>query len=90
MQPEKQRKLSKMFESLSNPTRISILSLVMNSDEPTVPTLVATELNLTISSVGHSMKRMFEAGVLLRKSSGRYTFYSIDPSFLKLVKEFLT
>jgi len=80
-----------MFAALAHPKRLRILSHMMQDpfgkDEPQVPTLVATELNLTVPSTGYSMKRMAEAGVLIRKVSGRYTFYTIDPSFITAMKE---
>lgn len=94
MQPEKLQRLSEMFTVLGHPKRLRIFKHMMTDpfgkDEPQVPTLVATELNLTVPTTGYSMKRMAEAGVLTRKVSGRYTFYSIDPNFLTAMKEFFS
>ena len=94
MQPEKLQRLSEMFTVLGHPKRLRILNHLMSTtpegEDIHVPTLVATELNLTVPTTGYSMKRMAEAGVLTRKVSGRYTFYSIDPNFLTAMKEFFS
>jgi hypothetical protein len=92
MQQGKLDKLAKALRVIGHPTMLAVLDHMIevhwHDDEPTVPTLIATEMSLPIARVAHSLKRMQEVGVLKRKVSGRYTFYSIDQPFLDLIKEF--
>ncbi len=89
MQQERCQQLSRAFQVLGHPTKLRILDFVLgDTDEAVVPTLIAVKMNMPVARVSYSLKRMHEAGILERKVTGRYTFYSIDPQFLKLIEEF--
>jgi len=84
--------LSDAFAMLGHPTKLRLfkhlLSKVHDQDYPRVPTMVATDLDMKPSIAAYSMKRMHMVGILTRHATGKFTFYGIDPIFLKLVKEF--
>ena len=89
MQLEKCQRLATALQVLGHPTKLRILDFVLGDvDEPVVPTLVAVKMGLPIARVSYSLKRMSEAGILSRKVTGKYTFYTIDRKFLDLIMEF--
>ncbi len=91
MQQEKLQQLSNGLQLLGNPVRLKIFEHLLanrKDDEPTMPTIVASELDMKLPSVSHHLKRMHEAGLLHRKRRGRYTFYWTDVTFMVLVWEF--
>lgn len=75
---------------LGHPTKLSVFKYVMEQDEAVVPTLVAYSLGIPVAQASYSLKRMSEVGILTRNVSGRYTFYTTDPDFLSLLKEFVS
>jgi predicted transcriptional regulator len=92
MQHGKLSQLAKAFHALSHVTKVEVLDHVIRQgakEEPVIPTIVAHEVGISVAQAGYSLKRMSEAGILARQVTGRFTFYSIDPKFVSLVKEFL-
>jgi predicted transcriptional regulator len=59
-----------------------------NPEHPIVPTMAAAVLDLPVARAAYSLKRLSEAGILDRNVTGRYTFYSLNETFLNEVKEF--
>ena len=92
MQHGKLDSLAEAFHALGHPTKLRLLRYVMEHEgdleHPIVPTMAAAELEIPVARAGHHLKRMYEAGVLDRHVTGRYTFYSVRKKFVIEVKEF--
>ena len=92
MKHGKLEQLAKAFFILGHPSKLRLLQYIMDAHEdpgePIVPTMAAAVLEMSVSKASYSLKRMAEVGVLDRHVTGRYTFYSVNDSFLALVKEF--
>lgn len=84
--------LSDAFAVLGHPTKLRIYKHLFDSRNnktyPLVPTMVGISLDIRPSVAAYSMKRMHQVGILTRQVTGKYSFYGIDPHFLKQVKEF--
>ncbi len=85
--------LSNAFSMLGHSTKLRIYRFILEKQDdqdyfPCVPTMVATELEINLATTAYSMKRLFEAGVLTRRASGKYVFYGIEQKFIDQVKEF--
>lgn len=91
--PLELQKLADMFQQLGHPVKLKILRHLIecqdDEDYPRVPAMVSTRLDLPAAVTAHNMKRMSQVGILIRRVSGRYSFYSIDPTFFERIKEFL-
>lgn len=89
---EKLERLSRGFHLLGHSTKLRIAKYLIEYDEdkenPTVPTLIATNLDIRLSTVSYSLNQLHQAGVVNREVSGRFVFYSINQEFLTLLKDF--
>ncbi|MCU1440932.1 MAG: hypothetical protein JWP85_1929 [Rhodoglobus sp.] len=66
---------------MADPTRVQILSLIVESSGGRRPvTELADELGLTQPTVSHHLRLMTEEGLLERVQEGRQVWYSIAPS----------
>lgn len=85
-------KLANIFGALSHRTKLEIYRHLLDHDahstEPLVPTMVATVLEMTVSTTAYNMKALHRAGLLHRHESGRYVFYTVDKESIALIKEF--
>lgn len=81
--------VAKLFEALAHPTRIKLFHYALQvQPDPVSPTVAAIELDYSVSRVGAQLKRMYEAGLLERQVTGRYTLYKIS-SKVKTMISFL-
>ncbi|MEN9563361.1 MAG: hypothetical protein RIR73_1605 [Chloroflexota bacterium] len=69
-------KLAELFSSLSDASRIRIISLLMDG-EMSVRAL-ADGLNMTESAVSHQLRRLRHMHLVRARKSGRQVFYSLD------------
>lgn len=94
--------ISVYFKCLGLPLRVRIIHWLLDNEErnstdglpdrssPPVPTIIANDLDVTLSVISHNLNRMHDLGVLNRKITGRYTYYSINKETLTLMKRFLS
>lgn len=69
--------LAELFDSLSDPTRIQIISLLTEEDEVGVSELVA-KLNLSKSAVSHQLRGMRDRRIIRTRKQGRNVFVCLD------------
>ena len=94
MNNETNEKLANYFRLIGHPLRVRLLKWLFEMEDkkdapPCVPTMIASELEETLSQVSYHLNQMYLYGILNRKISGRYSFYGINKSCLDLMKEFL-
>ncbi|MFQ5887112.1 MAG: ArsR/SmtB family transcription factor [Candidatus Hydrothermarchaeales archaeon] len=83
---EKISAISEKTSSLANPIRLKIVNLLMDYDELCVSEMEKA-LGLEQSKVSYHLASLVEGGVIKRRESGPWSFYSIDgnsPFVLKL------
>jgi len=91
--PEYPEQLAKLFKCIGHPIRIRILRWIMEFQDrmdgpPQVPSMIATELEISVSDASYHLNRLFLFEILDRKISGRYTFYTLNDETLKLMEGF--
>ena len=79
--PAVAQQLAKVFKSLSDPTRLRIISMVSDR-EFCVSDLVAA-LEMEQSTVSHQLRDMREAGWVRYKREGRHVFYALDDEHVR-------
>lgn len=69
--------LAELFNSLSDPTRIQIISLLSEEGEVGVSELVAN-LNLSKSAVSHQLRGLRDKRIIRTRKQGRNVFVCLD------------
>jgi ArsR family transcriptional regulator len=69
--------LAELFDSLSDPTRLQIISLLPEDDEVGVSDLVA-KLNLSKSAVSHQLRGLRDKRIIRTRKQGRNVFVCLD------------
>jgi ArsR family transcriptional regulator, lead/cadmium/zinc/bismuth-responsive transcriptional repressor len=68
--------LAELFDSLSDPTRIQIISLL--SDEEVGVTELVEKLNLSKSAVSHQLRGLRDKRIIRTRKQGRNVFVCLD------------
>jgi len=68
--------LAELFDSLSDPTRIQIISLL--SDEEVGVTELVAKLNLSKSAVSHQLRGLRDKRIIRTRKQGRNVFVCLD------------
>jgi ArsR family transcriptional regulator, lead/cadmium/zinc/bismuth-responsive transcriptional repressor len=68
--------LADLFDSLSDPTRIQIISLL--SDEEVGVTELVAKLNLSKSAVSHQLRGLRDKRIIRTRKQGRNVFVCLD------------
>jgi len=68
--------LAGLFDSLSDPTRIQIISLL--SDEEVGVTELIAKLNLSKSAVSHQLRGLRDKRIIRTRKQGRNVFVCLD------------
>jgi len=74
--PETIECLSRLFSSLSDPTRIRILHSLMLTDELCVCDLAAIA-DLSVSAVSHQLRLLRDRNLVKARRDGRMVYYSL-------------
>ncbi len=87
---EAAKKIARNIRATSDPTRIQILGLIVESETGRrAVTELATQLGLTQPTISHHLRVLSDEGVLLRTPEGRRAWYSVVPSRLAEVLDSL-
>jgi ArsR family transcriptional regulator, arsenate/arsenite/antimonite-responsive transcriptional repressor len=70
---------ARLFKALGDPARVKLVNLIATSDDPVCVCELVGPLGLTQPTVSHHLKKLTEAGLLLRERRGTWAFYSIHP-----------
>lgn len=69
--------LAELFDSLSDPTRLQIISLLSEEDEVGVTEIVA-RLNLSKSAISHQLRGLRDKRIIRTRKQGRNVFVCLD------------
>jgi ArsR family transcriptional regulator len=73
---------AQLFKALGDPTRVRIVHLLATSDEPVCVCELTEPLGLTQPTVSHHLKKLTDAGLLVREQRGVWAHYTLDEDAL--------
>jgi ArsR family transcriptional regulator, arsenate/arsenite/antimonite-responsive transcriptional repressor len=73
---------AKLFKALGDPARVRIVHLLATSDEPVCVCELIKPLGLTQPTISHHLKKLTDAGLLVREQRGVWAYYTLDEDAL--------
>lgn len=84
----KYRKQSELFSALANGTRVAILDIIMKYGEVCTCEL-ENALDIPQPTVTVHLQKLYVHGILTKREEWKYTYYSIDKKYEKLIRSVL-
>ncbi|MGH3478811.1 MAG: metalloregulator ArsR/SmtB family transcription factor [Nocardioidaceae bacterium] len=82
--------LARRLKLLADPTRLRLLSMLLDSDSGEACTCDLIEpLGLSQPTVTHHLQRLAEAGIVHGERRGRWTYYSVDRTAIDTITDAL-
>jgi ArsR family transcriptional regulator len=66
-----------VFAALGSPARVRLVNLLASSDEPVCLCNLIGPLGLAQATVSQHLKRLVEAGLVLREERGKWSYFSL-------------
>jgi ArsR family transcriptional regulator, arsenate/arsenite/antimonite-responsive transcriptional repressor len=70
---------AQLFKALADPARVKIVNLLATSDEAVCVCELLEPLGLSQPTVSHHLKKLTDAGLLVREQRGVWAYYSLNP-----------
>ena len=67
-----------LFAALGNTARVRLVNLLAGSDEPVCFCNLAEPVGLAPATVSEHLKKLVDAGLVLREERGKWAYYSIN------------
>jgi ArsR family transcriptional regulator len=67
-----------VFAALGNPARVRLVNLLAASDEPVCLCHLIEPLGLAQATVSEHLKKLVDAGLVLREERGKWSYFSIN------------
>jgi ArsR family transcriptional regulator len=77
--------LAKIFKALSDPARVTILSMLLNADEVCACDFAAT-IGKTAATTSHHLKLLRDNGLVTTEKRGTWVWYRVVPERLEAVR----
>jgi ArsR family transcriptional regulator, arsenate/arsenite/antimonite-responsive transcriptional repressor len=68
-----------LFKALGDPARVKVVNLLARSEGPVCACEFVPALGLSQATVSHHLKKLTDAGLLVREQRGKWAYFSIDP-----------
>jgi ArsR family transcriptional regulator, arsenate/arsenite/antimonite-responsive transcriptional repressor len=82
--------LARRLKVLADPTRLRLLSMLLDSEHGEACTCDLVEpLGLSQPTVTHHLQRMAEVGIVHGERRGRWTYYSVDKNAIEAITDAL-
>ena len=82
--------LARRLKVLADPTRLRLLSMLLDSENGEACTCDLVEpLGLSQPTVTHHLQRMAEVGIVHGEQRGRWTYYSVDKNAIEAITDAL-
>jgi ArsR family transcriptional regulator, arsenate/arsenite/antimonite-responsive transcriptional repressor len=78
---------ARLFKALGDPARVRVVNLLATSDEPVCVCELVGPLGLTQPTVSHHLKKLTDAGLLVREQRGTWAYYSLAQNALAVLGE---
>jgi DNA-binding transcriptional ArsR family regulator len=75
------QRLSEIFKALSDPTRLRLISLLLDN-EVCVHTLEAV-IGMSQSAISHQLRHLRQLGLVRFRKEGRHVFYALDDDHVR-------
>jgi ArsR family transcriptional regulator, arsenate/arsenite/antimonite-responsive transcriptional repressor len=69
---------SALFRVLADPARVRIVNLLATSGQPACICHLVDELGLAQATVSHHVKKLVDAGLVVREERGKWSYLSLD------------
>ena len=79
-----------LFKALADPARVRIVNMLATAGEGVCVCDLTPNLGLSQPTVSHHLRKLAEAGLLLREQRGTWAFYSLDPAALEQLQALTT
>jgi len=76
---------ARLFKALADPARVRIVNLLATSDDPVCVCELTPVLGLAQATVSHHLKKLVDAGLLVREQRGTWAYYSVDAAALERI-----
>jgi ArsR family transcriptional regulator, arsenate/arsenite/antimonite-responsive transcriptional repressor len=87
--PTDVRPLAPMFKALGDATRLEIVALLAESDEPLCACDIEAHFDLAQATISHHLNTLRKVGALTSKRRGTWVYYSVDPELAPRLREFM-
>ena len=67
-----------IFKALGDPARVKIVNLLAQRDEPVCACEFIPALGLTQATVSHHLKKLTDAGLLVREQRGKWAYFALE------------
>jgi ArsR family transcriptional regulator len=85
---ERAAELETVIKALADRQRLRIVNLLLRAGgEPVCVCEVQPLLGLSQGTVSHHLKQLVEAGIVVRKTRGTYSYFNLAPGALDSVRE---
>lgn len=68
---------AELFKALADPARVRIVNLLAQAGEPVCACNLNEPLGLAQPTVSHHLKKLVEAGMLVREQRGKWAYFSL-------------
>ena len=83
-----ERRIATIFKAFCDENRIKIIKLLRSGEKCACKLL--DEINVTQPTLSHHMKILCDAGIVVGRKEGKWTYYSISEKGAEQAKECLT
>jgi ArsR family transcriptional regulator, arsenate/arsenite/antimonite-responsive transcriptional repressor len=87
--PADNRPLAPIFKALGDATRLEIVTLLAESDEPLCACDIEAHFDLAQATISHHLNTLRKVGALSSKRRGTWVFYSLDPGLAERLRAFV-
>ncbi len=74
-----------VFAALANPARVRLVNLLAGSDEPVCLCHLIEPVGLAQATVSEHLKKLVDAGLVLREERGKWSYFSISAAAFERV-----
>lgn len=68
---------AELFKALGDPARVRIVNVLARAAEPICACHLNESLGLAQPTVSHHLKKLVEAGILVREQQGKWAYFSL-------------
>jgi ArsR family transcriptional regulator, arsenate/arsenite/antimonite-responsive transcriptional repressor len=68
---------AEVFKALADPARVRIMNVLATSGEPVCVCHLVEPLGLSQPTVSHHLKKLTDAGLLVREQRGKWAYFSL-------------
>ena len=82
--------LASVFKALADPSRVLIVNLLANANDPVCVCDLVPQLGLSQGTVSFHLKKLLDVGILEREQRGTWAYYSLNREALDRLGDVFT